>query len=675
MRSARLLAALFMACLLAAIVQRPVLGQESNSGRHLYLVPENPSGIQLLAHVAEIEVQQSAGYTTNRSTKVLYKLLNKQSAPVELLLAIQPAAEAPLDALMLSVAPVVVRNGAPIPIVQLPSGETGYVLQFAPDERTELTLTYLLTGDSSIFPSVSYSIEPLRRWGTPPDSVRVSILTDFTSSSRNVQVLWPQGYEVHNKEFRWHWEKNLPLQGPAIRFIHKASWDLIRTAEQSGDYVAQGQGLYSLYIASNLQGDQQQLFYDQALAAFLTAMSYRPLDAHIGLARLYRSRIEGLGTEADSRYLDLALTHAHSALDLLPEDRLLEQQELMRWIEEGLATKVRQATSQDDWATVDEALQALENLPEKFASNELATRIEGITTAEQALRLYAAGDVQGALHLGGEGILDPALLPASKHIPIFSGTLVDVMAGREYLNISMESWLHARHRNRLDEALATLEYLVVNSGSGALLDWSIADEGETSRFGTNRLQLQLSVDNVETAYTLADRLPADSEWLVLRRILANPWPSKQAYRRIVSTDTRWTYALDLTDTYSFWLAKAAMLDNRSVGPEDTDESGIVTKIRQSHIAHSASAWRMLAANTQVLVSLDVQSPNATSDAVWLANQDNPTILASKTYRTPDSVRLGLLVGWAATIVFALTFGTKRLLAANKLPANLENNTS
>ena len=659
----RLLAAILLACCLTAALPSPARGQGHAGARHLFLAPHNPTGIQVLAHVAEIRVDQSSGYETTRTVVASYQLHNKQTEPAELTLYIQPASEAPSEVLTLTGPPVLRRGGALWPLVQVADNPTSAVMVLAPDERVELELSYELTGRTTIFPSIAYPIEPLRRWSTPPDSTRVSIFTDFAFSPRNLQVLWPQGHEEHPNEIRWHWENTLPWQGPAIRFIHRDAWDGIRTAETTGDWIAAGQGFHALYAASDASGAQQRLYYDQALAAFLEALADRPTEAHYELARLYRTRITGSGGQVDSHYLDLALDHARAAMTLLPGDRTVDRQELIRWIEEGLTAKIRQATLNGDWPVVDQALAALEELPEEFASPGRVARLEAETATEQALQLLGAGAVAEAVAVEGEDILHPSLLPDLRLIPLFSGWRVDVLAGTQQLAIDLVGWSEASQRSRLDTELASLRHLVAGVGNDASLDWSTVRGTDSAHPETDRLQLNLTVRNSGAAARLADRMAPDSEWLLLRQILRAPWPSKLKNTGLVTSQVRWHYTLDLTEAYSFWAAKAVALDNRLVELASTGTSDTADKIRQGHLANTAAAWRSLGENTLVRVSLDGGPGTSTDDTVWLGSLQEPFVQATRTRRSPDPLRLGLVLLWATAAVSFAALGMGRLLTA------------
>ena len=666
----RILAGILLVCCLTALPS-PVRAQGHAGARHLYLVPRDPTGIQVLAHVAEIRIAQSDGYRTVHTVVVSYQLHNKRAEPVELTLRIQTASQAPADALSLTKSPVLTRGGYPWPLVQEGGGLPSAVMVLAPDERVELDMAYELTGSASIFPSVDYPIEPLRRWSTPPDSTRVSIFTDFTPSPRNLQVLWPQGHEERPNEIRWHWENTLPWQGPAIRFIHRNAWDGIRAAEDTGDWIAVGQGFHALYSAADEPDGRQRLYYDQALAAFLEAMASRPTAAHYELARLYRTRITGSGGQADSHYLDLALDHARTALALLPEDRTVDRQELIRWIEEGLTTRVRQATLNGDWPAVDQALAALEALPKEFASPGRVARLEAETATEQALQLLGAGAIAEAVAVEGEAILDPSLLPDPRLIPLFSGWHVAVLAGPQQIAIDLTAWSEASQRSRLDTELAGLRRLVAGLGGDASLDWSATRDPESSHPDADRLQLNLTVGDRDAAVRMADRMAPDSEWLLLRRILRTPWPSKLRDSGLVSTQVRWDYTLDLTEVYGFWEAKAVALDNRLVELASTGSEDTADKIRQGHLANTAAAWRALGENTLVLVRLDTGSGIAAGDTVWLGSQPEPSVHATRTRRFPDPLRLGLALIWAAAAVSVAAVGMGRLLTAVPVSADRE----
>ena len=357
---------------------------------------------------------------------------------------------------------------------------------------------------------------------------------------------------------------------------------------------------------------------------------------------------------------------------LLPEERAVERQELIRWIEEGLTTRVRQATLNGDWPAVDKALAALEELPEEFANPDRVAHLEAETATEQALQLLGAGAVAEAVAVEGEGILDPSLLPDPRLIPLFSGWHVDVLAGTQQIAIDLIAWSEASQRSRLDTELASLRRLVASVGNDASLDWSTTRDPESVHPNTDRLQLNLTVRDSGAAARMADRMAPDSEWLLLRQILRTSWPSKlKKGTGLVASQVRWAYTLDLTEVYSFWEAKAVALDNRLVELASTGTSDTADKIKQGHLANTAATWRSLAENTLVLVSLDAGSGISTDDTTWLGSRLEPLVQATRTRRSPDPVRLGLVLIWTVAAVSFAAVGMGRRLTAAPAPRKRE----
>ncbi len=623
---------------------------------HLYLVPAEARGIDLLAHVVEVEVVQHPDSTAHYHTVATYWLHNTTAEPRILDLTLRAAAgglEGPghgrLQRIQLFAATL------PVPLEPLDNGQYQALVALASDERTGLELRYTVHAPGRYFPEVVYDSVPLRAWGAPPASMRLSVYAASELSPRTLQQATPVAYDLLSGEVRWHFENTWPGSPLQVRFIHAATWDRIRQAEATGDQLALGRQFQTLYkVSPEHAPSKRQAFYDQALAALVQAVAQDPGQAHYSLTQLYRTQLlEGV-LPGFAAYLEPMLRHARLGLDFLPPEAEWQRRDLTRWLVDGLEMRIAMASQRADWVMVKDALDEAERLSPGGIAPERIAEMRRNAGLQQALGLLHLGATEEAAALVGSRLDAAGYMPPAEEVPLFQSWLAAVVASPTSLTVTMEGSIAPPQTARLRAKLALLEQLTARAGRSQQLTWHMQEDADAVP-SRRVLQLHWSASDAGQARQLAEWLGADADWILLQQILQTPWPQESVHSRWLAQDLIYEYTLDLKNTYRLWDAKARALEQDAIREASAGADGPEDAVRQFNYVNSAQAWRDLATNSVVLVSLqpDAADPVPTPDA-WVATMDDPRLqvrIARHGWRMPHLLGLGssmlvLLLGLA-----------------------------
>ncbi len=638
----------------------------------MYLVPAEASGIAFLTHVVEVEVVQNPDSTARYDIVSTYRLHNTtdESRIVAFALrsaagAIGPPRHGGLQRIQLF------QGTVAVPLEPLDNGQYRALIALEPDERTGLDLYYTIQAPGRYFPEVVYNSAPLRVWGTPPESMRLSVYADSELSPRTLQQVTPVPHALLRGEVRWHFEHTWPRLPLHVRFIHKAAWERIQQAEAAGDQLALGRQFHTLYKVSPKQAvRERQAFYDQALAALVQAVAQDPGQAHYSLTRLYRTQLLESPLPGAALYLEPVLHHARLGLDFLPAEYALQRQDLARWLGDGLEMRIEIAAQSADWVTVKDALEEAESLPAGWITPERIEEMRRQAGLQQALDLLYIGAADEAAALVGAQLDAARHLPPPEAIPLFQSWLTAVVASPTSLTVTMEGAVVPAQASRLSEKLAWLEQLTASAGEGPQLTWNMQEQADTTP-PRQILQLHLSASEAAPVQHLAARLETDATWVLLQQILRTPWPQETRDNQGLSQDRIYDYRLDLEDAYRFWAAQAQSLEQDAIREASAGTAGPEDAMRQFNYVNSAQAWRDLAANSVVLVSLQTDAAHSgPAPGSWVATSDAPRLqarVARHALRVPYLVGLGsgLLV-----LLLALATWLNRLLQFNASGARL-----
>ena len=635
-------AALWLFGVTAALAQDLPLGP---GAFHLYLVPAEAQGIDLLTHVVEVEVVQYPDSTAHYNTVATYWLHNTTAEPHIAGLALRSATGAigmPSHGRLQRIQ--IFKGAIAVPLEPLDNGQYRALISLEPDERTSLDLHYTVHAASRYFPEVIYDSVPLRVWGAPPESMRLSIYADSELSQRTLQQVTPATYDLLSGEVRWHFENAWPWAPLHARFIHKATWDLIRQVAAAGDQLALGRQFQILYrVSPEHATSERQAFYDQALAALVQAVAQDPGQAHYSLTQLYRTPLLEGRLPGFAAYLEPMLHHARLGLEFLPMEHETQRQDLTRWLVDGLEMRIAMASQREDWVVVKDSLDEAEGLPPGWITPERIEEMRRRAGLQQAIGLLHVGAADAAAALVGSRLDVASHMPPPTAVPLFQSWLTAVVASPTSLAVTMEGSVAPAQTARLPEKLALLEQLTAQAGRGPQLTWTIQEDADAVP-PRRVLQLHLLASDAGQARRLAELLGADADWVLLQQILRTPWPQETVHSQLLSQDLIYEYALDLEDSYRLWDAKARALEQDAIREASAGADGPEDAVRQFNYVNSAQAWRDLATNSVVLVSLqtDAADPVPTTDS-WVATSNDPRLqarIARHVLRVPHLAGLG-----------------------------------
>ncbi len=604
---------------------------------HLYLVPyQDSQGLDFLTHIAEVHVQQESPSSTTFSTVATYRWHNTQAEARNLELLVRSRAgpiSHPAPGQLQSW--TVRRNNVALPLTPLANGQYLTTVHLDPDQRLTLELHYTVQAPARYFPRIAYDTTLLRRWQNAPDSMRVSIFPGFAPQAGNVLLPSTTDYELRADEVRWLYENSLPARTPEARLLQKDIWESIQAAIRNQDYITQGQHYYSLYVAADAPASHRRMYYDQALAAFLQALDQNPGPAHYGLARLYRLHSLSGSTAKQDQYLELTLHHAQLALQTLDPSATVQRQEVKHWLWQSLEMRVRLSTLYADWATVYQALETIAALPVDDIDDARLENLQYYIQMQEAIQLLEQGMTDQALQLAGPTILDPYFMPAAQQAALFTGWHADIRIGPDSFTAHMEGTLDTRQRDRMADAVTELEALLAQGEPGVQTKLVLTDAGSSPGSVTADpvLVLDLHITNPNHARALAEVLPANSEWLLVRHLLQESWLHMTQTRSPLFVEQVYEFTLDLSELYRFWHTKALALEEIAVTEASAGANSQQEVIRQMNFLNAADDWRQLAQNTTVLVALENAPGRTDATARWTATEDQPAVQIRSTARS------------------------------------------
>lgn len=656
-------------CSAAAQAQSPEAG-----ALHLYLTPRASSDAVLLTHIAEVRLHMEEGGGPVRfETSAVYRLLNDSDSAQAVTLRLHSAA-GPIGELRRGALQEIRlrRNGQDLPLERLANGEYRTATDLGPQERVNLTLFYAAQSRSGYFVDVIYDTGPLRAWGRPPESMRVSVAADAAFDARTLLRILPAGYALEPGGANWHYENSWPWPDPQLRLLHASMQARIRRAEATGDSLALGRHLHALYVADlHAGGDRHDVLYQQALAALLQAVPGHGGLAHYSLARLYRARRDQAQGTSLALYLTEIMHHARQALHGLPDSEEAARADAARWLLEGLQLRIALAVRNADWTAVRTALTEAEQLPADLTSAEQLSSLERAAHLQQALWLLNQDSVEEAAALVEGENADSLPQPPAAAQALFQSLLVHVTAAGDFLEVDLQGSVAADQAQRLPARLETLQNLARGTGDGLDIDWELRESAEA---GPARWELVLrtAVRDPRQARILADALGTDADWIVLQSILAAPWLRVSVQPRVLNRDITYVYDLDMGPAYSFWRAKGEALDQEAVDLASAGAGGPEDAILQYNYVNAAMDWRELASNTVILVTLQPEPGSGSDDAqVWLITQDSPRLQARAFRHETRPFALFLGIGGLMTAAGALSWllqRTRQSRPAGRQPA-------
>jgi hypothetical protein len=479
---------------------------------------------------------------------------------------------------------------------------------------------------------VEYPTALLRQWpGQRSTRVEVVPGTSVDSWLRVEPASWRYTPLSEDLRMEWLFEGELPARllflgvAPSAQStldsLHASAFE--GTAEVPASLAARYRRLAAAAAALDVP-EVQDRFMAQAAAVYGEGIRQaqergRPVNEyailHVGLAALYR---EGAAQNNDPNDARMMVAEIERALQGIgAEDP--RRAELQQWQAEGmrlLLTGLRRAGDLSGALALLDQLEGAETGESQLFAQERQALLQQL-----AVQLVEAGDRAAALALAGERMVDPALQPPAEYRNLFarwtiSATLsangVEVLA-----DVALQAEQAAAAQAALEAVMASWETLAQNDRSSRLRA-ALAGEGRLSLF----------IPAGQSGSALANRLPAGADWALLRQLLGQLGPQIRTRVEGFRQQIEVAQPLDLRAAGEQWERIAAELDRQAdelvqaaTQTTATLQEAQEWRLRAANQRATAQAWRSLAQNSQVVVSLAV--PDAPSARNWLVTLSSP----------------------------------------------------
>ena len=599
------------------------------------LVPAAPASVTLHTHQATVTVvgqddtllQLAATYTVHNETaqalRFQVRLVNAGAsmavAQAGVPLVLEPTAEGLLAS------------------VDLPADGAAVLSLDATFSLAEATLL-----------RVEYPTALLRQWpGQRSTRVEVVPGTSVDSWLRVEPASWRYTPLSEDLRMEWLFEGELPARllflgvapsaQSALDSLHASAFE--GTAEVPASLAARYRRLAAAAAALDVP-EVQDRFMAQAAAVYGEGIRQaqergRPVNEyailHVGLAALYR---EGAAQNNDPNDARMMVAEIERALQGIgAEDP--RRAELQQWQAEGmrlLLTGLRRAGDLSGALALLDQLEGAETGESQLFAQERQALLQQL-----AVQLVEAGDRAAALALAGERMVDPALQPPAEYRNLFarwtiSATLsangVEVLA-----DVALQAEQAAAAQAALEAVMASWETLAQNDRSSRLRA-ALAGEGRLSLF----------IPAGQSGSALANRLPAGADWALLRQLLGQLGPQIRTRVEGFRQQIEVAQPLDLRAAGEQWERIAAELDRQAdelvqaaTQTTATLQEAQEWRLRAANQRATAQAWRSLAQNSQVVVSLAV--PDAPSARNWLVTLSSPPQLLRRQAEAVSQTRL------------------------------------
>jgi hypothetical protein len=230
----------------------------------------------------------------------------------------------------------------------------------------------------------------------------------------------------------------------------------------------------------------------------------------------------------------------------------------------------------------------------------------------------------------------------------------------------------------LDAARAALQEIVdrwnadaATRGAGATLEErpAAAPGGDT---GESLLHLRLRLPAGATGVALAEALPGTADWALLRSLLGQLGPKLDSTTAGLRQRVHVSQPIDLRTAGRQWTAMAENLagqaDDLEVqaasttgGEAATMDASLQARIRAANYRHAADAWRNLARDSFVELSLAASGSLGNSERTWLVTVDSPPQMLDVQVDSVNTGRVALAAGGLGLLLFAAAGLLWRLL--------------
>jgi len=666
-------------------------------------------------HIAELTLNQTdtrGAPSLQLTINAVYRLKNVSDNDRTQGLLLQPtilplnltANTLPFDAISL------VANGQPLPIGDLQKnnaerqdGNVGYSTEiFIPaSKQVTLNLRYSMPLAAEQLNGIYYDLAPLAAW---PGSFSLRInftLNDLIHTDSWLEI-GPTNWKFapsaisNQADIRWLYDLQLPGEPLRLQFIHPTYWRTIQEAEAatqpdnalSYNFSRLGKLYQDLYQTSQLQSTSvvRDRFYAQTLAAYMaglaaTERNSAPLSdiakLHVGLAKLYRTRIVENNDKKNQYYLRLMITEARKSTATLPKDDP-NIPELYLWQVEGLNTLLEDLVQKEQWPQALSLLDELDALPDSIVDHRIIADQRRDFKLQQALNLLEAEKQNAAYVLAQTQLDSQELFPPLTSQSLFTRWQVSITVKPTGTDMGMTTFPVP---NRTDEAWSALQTILDNwreqeqaEANGYLFDlyeFNLSESGQSdSRAGNIAWHLELFMPAPMTGISLTKTLPPEPDWALVHALLSQIGPRyEEQTERLWRKDTL-RQPIDLRFVDEQWTVMARTLEEQAnqftaIAHQSaaSPEQVLRSRIQATNYYEASQVWHSLAQNSWAMITLSL-SPEPSGDQnrvlrlgnappeerTWLvAPQDATQLFEIQS----QGVGIGRLMGLSVLLLFGL----------------------
>ncbi len=186
------------------------------------------------------------------------------------------------------------------------------------------------------------------------------------------------------------------------------------------------------------------------------------------------------------------------------------------------------------------------------------------------------------------------------------------------------------------------------------------------------LHLRLRVPAGTTGVALAEALPGTADWALLRSLLSQLAPKLDSTSAGLRQQVHVSQPIDLRSAGQQWGAMAqnlareadtleAQASSTAQGEASTMTASLQARIRAANYRQAAQAWRNLARDSFVELSLAASGSLGNNARTWLVTVDSPAQMLDVQVDSLNSGRVALALGGVGLLLLALAGLLWRLL--------------
>ena len=646
------------------------------------LTPIAANGISLHTHTVDLALAPGEGLALPVTMRAVYKLRNEGKEPATITLRVPQAG----GTLTLSI------DDIPLAPAAQADGALAADVTVQPDQPVNLVLDYAATITDRRLPQVRYPAADLDQW-LGPVSMRMDIRPAGSMPPNSWLQTEPQDWAYAppgvspDPALEWLYDGD-PPDAIVFQAIHPAVFQQIQAAEQAAApgaamtaFAQLGELYAGLAQAAAAEGNAAtgERFYAQAVAAYSDGIRQGEAAAapaqdvaglHAGLATLYRGRVVAADGTTNPVYSELMTSEASAALQSLPADAA-RRAELERWQAEGLRLLLTDARRRGDVGGALSLIDRLANSSAGAGAADFLAEERQALIVQQALELLERGDRPAALALAGDEIADPALQAPADLRTLFASWAATAAMSEEGITLDIDA---TPLPDQAEGARSALQEIVKRWQEGATTRAAGAELQEKS--GTDStaplLHLRLRVPAGATGVALAEALPGAADWALLRSLLAQLGPKLDSTSAGLRQQVHVSQPVDLRSAGQQWGAMAQNLANQAKnleaqasstaqGEGATKAASLQARIRAANYRAAAEAWRNLARDSFVELSLAASGSLGNNARTWLVTVDSPAQMLDVQVDSLNSGRVALAVGGLGLLLLALASLLWRLL--------------